>query len=152
MDQHRPSLSLIQIPLYISAALYGLIGIGMILFGVGLMGTGDREAVIVLVMLAIGSFMCFALAGFIGFVTSQLSHRKKWAWVAAVILGAMYAPSAFFFLGIPILIGCFNSEVNAWFNTPAKPADPEMGSSPPYAAPTAPYKNTQDPYQPPRDY
>jgi hypothetical protein len=148
MDQNRPSLSLIEIPMYLGAVLYVLVGIGMFVFGLFLVNSGEvgDGAQFLLIIFAMSAVFCFVLAGFFAYATTQLKHRKKWAWITAVVVGAMYTPSAFIFLGVPILIGCFNSDVNAWFN-----GGPQNNSQRPagYQQPQPPTKS-DNPYQQPR--
>lgn len=115
--KRRPSLSLMTIPLFISAGIYLLIGLGVGGLALYMLAaTNDPEAWIVCIPLFAMALVSIALAGFIWYFTSELPRRKKWAWIAAIIMGAMYTPSAFFFLGIPILIGAFKSDVMEWYN------------------------------------
>ncbi len=112
-----PPLGLMMVPLYISAVLYGLLGIGLLALPAIISASGEAPAVIFFPFL-IGTFLCLALAAFICYFTAQLPKRKKWAWITAIIFGAMYAPSAFVVLGILILVGAFRPEVMSWFNDP----------------------------------
>ncbi len=118
---HKPSLNLIKIPLYISAVLYFLVSIPLIILFAGLLGRpshGDDSVVRVVVWCAMifGVALCIGLGVFIIYFTGKLDQRKKWAWICSIIFGCMYIPSAFFFLGIPIVIGAFSSDVMKWFN------------------------------------
>lgn len=153
MEYGRPSLKLIEIPMYIGATLYILIGLAVIGFSGLLMASANGGgAIFAMAMMVFTAFFAFALGGFMIYATNQLKHRKKWAWITAIVFGAMFTPSAFIFLGIPILIGCLNSEVNAWFN----PTTVHQGNTaPPYGQPpkdpVSPQSyETKDPYQPPR--
>ena len=110
-------MTLMTVPLYISGGLYAVFGLFMLLIPMLVSASGDAPVIIFGIFL-IGTLLCFGLAGFIFYFTAQLKHRKKWAWITAIIFGAMYAPSAFIFLGIPILIGAFRPEVMSWYNDP----------------------------------
>lgn len=116
-DENPPPLGLVTIPLYISAVFYFLIGLAAIAFLVFVGGNGEAVPVILFAVWGLSALFCFALAGFIVFFTGKLRRRKKWAWITAIAFGALYTPSAFIFLGVPILIGALNPEVQAWFNT-----------------------------------
>ena len=117
---HKPSLNLIKVPLYISAVLYFLVGILVIILFAALLGRpshGDDLAVRVVVWCAMVFVvaLCIGLGVFIIYFTGKLDQRKKWAWICSIVFGCMYIPSAFFFLGIPIVIGAFRSDVMKWF-------------------------------------
>ena len=148
MYQPRPSLKLIEIPMYIGAALYILIAIAVFGFAGFFLTSGEAQAIVPAGIMIFTAFFSIALAGFMIFATSQLKHRKKWAWITCIVFGAMFAPSAFVFLGIPILIGCFQTDVNAWFN-PTNQQPPNQTPQQPMAQSTQHYE-TNDPYQPPR--
>ena len=118
-DHNPPSLAMMTIPLYISGVIYLLLGVatGFISMLVFANAEGaDGDVVFGLIILMLCTAMMFALAGFIFFFTGKLKQRKKWAWITAIAFGGLYAPSAFVFLGVPILIGALNSDVQAWFN------------------------------------
>ncbi len=116
-DSNPPPLGMITIPLYISAALYFLIGIGGFLILLVFLASADQrgEWLILLFFGIAGIFICLALSAFIVFFTGKLKKRKKWAWIAAIVFGVLYAPSAFIFLGVPILLGALKSDVQDWF-------------------------------------
>ena len=120
-DSNPPPLGLMTIPLYISAVIYLLIGLGVIVLG-AFVGLGDGQgeqsvAFVALCIMIFGALLSFCLAGFIIFFTGKLRQRKKWAWITAIAFGALYTPSAFIFMGVPILIGALKPEVQAWFNS-----------------------------------
>lgn len=118
-DNNPPPLGMMIIPLYISAGIYALLGVGLALvFGLGLMSgeLDGGEAAVFIIGLVFAVVMCVGLVVLILVICSKLKQRKKWAWIGAIAFGGMYAPSAFIFLGIPILIGALNSDVQAWFN------------------------------------
>jgi hypothetical protein len=48
-------------------------------------------------------------------VASALMKRKRWAWITSWYLTALYLPSLFFPLGIPMLIGILDKEVKEFF-------------------------------------
>lgn len=148
MYEQRPSLKLIEIPMYIGAALYVLISLAVLGFGGFFLASGEAaEAIIPAAMMIFTAFVCFAFAGLMIYATAQLKHRKKWAWITCIVFGAMFAPSAFVFLGIPILIGCLRTEVSSWFN----PTDqPQPGTQHQPLPPPSQRYETNDPYQPPR--
>jgi len=117
-DANPPPMGLMTIPLYISALIYFLIGLAVIalLAFVGF-DTGQGGGAFLSTIWIFTAGLCFALAGFIVFFTGKLRKRKKWAWITAIAFGGLYTPSAFIFLGIPILIGALKPEVQSWFNT-----------------------------------
>ena len=106
------------VPLYISAALYALAGLGVAVFMLFIVAAAQEpEAWFIVILLSIPAVLSFVFAGFVFFFTSQLSKRKKWAWITAIIFAVMYTSSAFIILGIPILIGALRRETVDWFNT-----------------------------------
>ena len=120
-DNNPPPLGLMTIPLYISAGLYLIIGLGATIWGLFAYNAVDQKVAGVVLGFAIFSaLLSFCLAGFIIFFTGKLRQRKKWAWITAIAFGGLYTPSAFIFLGIPILIGALKPEVQAWFNSDSK--------------------------------
>jgi len=106
-------MRLITIPLHISTALYVLI---MCVFPALLMlvpmdGLSEEDRFL-FKWLAIGvPVMSLPLIIFIEIVAYQLKKGRFWAWIAAICLAALYLPSLFFFLGIPMFIGLFHDEV-----------------------------------------
>ena len=116
-ENNPPAMGLITIPLYISALLYFLIGLGVIIWVLDFNIGAEHDLGPVMFGIAVFSaLLSFGLGGFIVFFTRKLRRRKKWAWITAIAFGGLYTPSAFIFLGVPILIGALKPEVQAWFN------------------------------------
>lgn len=102
--------------LWFCGAMYVLIGIAMgvlIPFGIVADPTMDDDAGLVVG----GCFGAFSFALSTGFgalnflAASGLARRQKWAWIATVVIGAIYAPSICLPFGGALLYGMLNDEV-----------------------------------------
>lgn len=69
-------------------------------------GTGTGLLVLVLCV-GVGVFNLVTAWG--------LAKRRKWAWISAIILGAMYAPSICLPFGVILLYGMLNPETRSAF-------------------------------------
>ncbi len=133
LNDDRPSLLLIEIPMYIGAAIFVLGGFYVIVI-MGIAISNDRADTFFVALLIFGMLFFFGAGAGLIFATSQLKRRKTWAWATAVAMGIIYAPSATVLLGAPILFGCFQPKVNDWFNKkglPAEKAPPQTPSQQP---------------------
>ncbi len=90
--------------LHISAALYLLVGVGLLLFLRSEDETGSGLAVGVAFLV-----LCLALISGIEFVVYGLQRRKLWAWVAGLCIFGLYLPSLFLPLGALGLWGLLDS-------------------------------------------
>lgn len=104
---------------HISSALYFLLG--LIFLAVPLIvymttnkwGTND---VITAVFLAIFVVVSFACGIFVEIVISQLKKGKRWAWIAGLIIAALYVTSLFLPLGVIGLVGLLNARTMSAFH------------------------------------
>ena len=72
-------------------------------------------------------FLFIALIPFVVFLEILivfLRRRKFWAWIAGLIIGALYAPSLFLPLGIMILVGLLAEGSRNEFGMQKKPTEP----------------------------
>lgn len=90
----------------ISLVIYYLILAGCILMAV--MFRGDPEVPAVLLWMPAGVLLPFIV--FLECLLRALRKRKFWAWVAGLIVGALYAPSLFLPMGVMILVGLLKRE------------------------------------------
>lgn len=119
----KPDLKMMTIPLKISAVLYCLVAgicflFGIIMFMQDVPKREEFAAVFGGSMMFMGVVFSIAFGIFIMVFTKKLEERKRWAWICSIIFGAMYIPSIFFFLGLPIIIKAFDPIVMKWFNEP----------------------------------
>lgn len=98
--------------LRISSIIYILLGLVMIPFGFFAFSVDFFSGFILLLFcpfsIGIGVFIEIVIAG--------LKKKKKWTWMAALILCIMYIPSAFVILGVIGIIPLFKDEVKKDFN------------------------------------
>jgi hypothetical protein len=110
----RHKIGLTIVCLHISAVLYLLIGVLVLL-----LFSGEGEAGVGLPF-AIGMFIfCLALVAGIEFVVYGLHQRKFWAWAAGLCICGMYVPSLFLPLGALGLWGLLDSGSRAEFGVGA---------------------------------
>jgi hypothetical protein len=102
--------------LHISAALYGVLAIVVLLLFLSVARTG------------VGFLVGFGLAGFcvsltvgLELVVAGLKERKFWAWVVGLCIFVIYTPSLFFLLGILGLWGLLDAESRAEFGVGSGP-------------------------------
>jgi thiol:disulfide interchange protein len=99
----------------IASAIYLLLGIA-----VCLLPQVDSTAKTILLIATFGMvFWCEITAW-------GLKKTKKWSWVSAVILFALFIPSAFFLLGIFGMINMMNNDVRDMFS--GRPYNPNKES------------------------
>lgn len=108
--------------LWFCGAMYVLLGIGMGVFmPLGFMAdpTIDDDAGVVMG----GCFGVFAFGfsaafGALNFAAaSGLARRQKWAWIATIVLGGIYAPSICLPFGGALLYGMLQDDVRKAFKT-----------------------------------
>ena len=117
----RHKIGLTIVSLHISAALYVIVGVLMLL-----LFSGEDETGLGL-PLAIGMcVLCLALAAGVEVVVFGLHQRKFWAWVAGLCICGTYVPSLFLPLGALGLWGLLDSDSRAEFTvgTGGGPAEP----------------------------
>jgi hypothetical protein len=117
----RNKIGLTIVCLHISAVLYLIVGLLMLL-----LVSGEDEAGVGLPF-AIGMLVfCLALVAGIEIVVYGLHQRKFWAWVAGLCICGMYVPSLFLPLGALGLWGLLDSGSRAEFRvgTGGGPAEP----------------------------
>jgi len=114
-DHNPPPLGLITVPMIIAGVIYIILGVGFSLL-MFMIPNRDPGAGIAYVFFLLFGLFSVALGAFCILIAGKVKQRKKWAWIAAIVFGGMFTPSAFFFLGIPILIGCLKPEVSGWIN------------------------------------
>ena len=124
MDMHPSMSPPPQIPpiggavicLRISTVIYMLMAFGALAFFLILSGEIARAegAPSETVLWIIGVVMFLVIGGF-GILPEVairgLKQGKRWGWIMGIIIGGLYTPSAFFFLGIPILISLLKRDV-----------------------------------------
>lgn len=94
---------------------YFLLGIVMVPLAPFMLETGEGDPF----AMAFAAVMFLVCAGFGAFnlvVVWGLGSRAKWAWIAGLILGAMYAPSGCMPFGALILYGLLNADGKAEFD------------------------------------
>ena len=106
--------------IWFSGVMYILIGLGVgALFMVpGVIGGELQEEFGVLFSGIIGGVTAMVgLACAVGnfAVAYGLGRRRRWAWIGAVIIGAIYAPSGCFMIGLLILFAMLRSGVREAF-------------------------------------
>lgn len=108
----KSKLNLATLALRISTVLYLLLGLLFLILAFLIPANTEGWSP------WIGYFMAGFSAVFIIFLEVLIVHLKKrkfWAWVAGLIVGALYAGSLFLPLGVMILIGLLSSESRAEF-------------------------------------
>ncbi len=123
-EERDPWMSWVPILLHVVGAAHLLLGVGGILFltgAGGLMatsGVGNDGAWVFGVMLLEAVFIggvTFGI-GAVHFAAGWgFGRGAKWGWFGALILGAIWAPSACLPVGVAILYGCLNQRTRTRF-------------------------------------
>lgn len=105
----------VTIPLHLSAVAYIVValfsGLAFLAFPVMLESSPQSEVVIMIVTMILMVLLSVGMILFIELVVSHLKKGKFWAWIAAICLAGLYIPSAYFPLGIFMIIGLVDEEV-----------------------------------------
>lgn len=129
------SLRLAIISLRISAIIYGVIGVGLLLSPLLFLAlyiftnelpedledlgpVGGMLAITVLSWFV--ALWAIGPAIFIEFVIRGLKRTQYWAWIAGIIISGIYLPSGFIIFGVLGLAGLLNQEVSQQFNAARK--------------------------------
>lgn len=106
---------LATLALHISAVLYVLVGILLILVPFAWdPATTDDYSLRSGIMWFLAA-LCIALAMLARSLIGALRQRKRWAWITAAVLFALYLPSAFLPLGAVGLFGLMSEGTRAQF-------------------------------------
>ena len=107
--------------LHISASIYFLLGLGGFAFSFVVDPSVPASDVAIL---WIGIAMCVGFGAFVEVVAWGLRNRKFWAWIAGLIVFALYVPSLFIPLGVLGLMGLLNEASRREFGmAPARDLD-----------------------------
>lgn len=119
MENTRPNLNLITIPIFISAIFYFILGAALVILILLMDKNNMGHWWAQFIGLGLMALTSFAIGVFVLICNKKLKERKKWALTACMVIGFMYVASIFIFLGIPILMGVFKKEITDWINQPA---------------------------------
>lgn len=116
-DDLTKKLSLVTIPLRLSTIAYGFVAAGAFIFLIATLGMGApmyADAAEAFIMTFTWAFVLIFSIGLMVLIeqsSKAIMEGKFWGWVTAIILSALYLPSIFVLLGIPLLIGLLSEPV-----------------------------------------
>jgi hypothetical protein len=121
-----PWMTWVPILLYVTGAAYVLLGlfaaVGLAFgaFAVSQAPTnGAQDTTPALVIFGVEGVVLLGICGVIGAINIAagwgFGRGMKWAWFAALIIGAMYTPSACLPFGAALLYGCLNERTRNRF-------------------------------------
>lgn len=116
--RHRVGMAIVC--LHLSAVLYVLLGVGLLVLVLAIGEAGAAKSVEFLFVILM-FLMCLALAIAIEFVVHGLHYRKKWAWIVGIVMFGIYLPSLFFPLGALGLWGLLDAGSQAEFGVGSRP-------------------------------
>jgi hypothetical protein len=108
----KSKVNLATLSLRISTVIYGLIG--LIFLITAFVAPPDIKGWSKGLGISMAVFSVLFII-FLEVLIINLRKRKFWAWVAGLIVGALYTPSIFLPLGIMILVGLLSSPSRAEF-------------------------------------
>ena len=107
---------------YVFAGLFSLVFMAAPILAGPRAGAGEGAILFIFGLVFLVMMGGFAFANFAA--AWGLKRRKKWAWIVALIVGAIYAPSACLPFGLLILYALLRTGVKESYDADARALDP----------------------------